>query len=305
MAWTRYDDGFPSHPKTLDVKASCRAALALHLLCNTWSASTDTPGMVPLAAVIDQGGGKAQGQRWARALVAAGMWHAGGHDCARCPEPPAGGYVIHDFVDYNPQDVRQKRAEAGRKGAAARWGTVGKSPDGDGNGMASAIALPPESHGNGVAKNGIARGHPVPVPKPVNPSAQAGTYVATVDAGERAPEPGSGHSEAGALAAHYAAGVPLTDHARATRTIAAALEQGIAPDLIRTGLDRLVVEQRSCTPDQLRIAILAAPGSWQPAASRPSTTDQRVRDHLDLAAQLRAEEAGEQPHLRALPGGAA
>jgi 5-methylcytosine-specific restriction endonuclease McrA len=97
MSWVRYDDGFGKHRKTLEVKARCREALALHLLCNTWSASTDCPGHVPLAAVIEEGGGKAKGLKWARALVAAGMWHAAGHDCGRCPAIEGDGYVIHDF----------------------------------------------------------------------------------------------------------------------------------------------------------------------------------------------------------------
>lgn len=111
MAWVRYDDQFPSHPKTLEVKARCRAAITLHTLCSTWSSATATPGIVPLAAVIDQGGGKAQGLRWARALVDAGLWHAAGHDCDRCPQPPTDGYVFHDLrlVRVGPGEGRPSR----------------------------------------------------------------------------------------------------------------------------------------------------------------------------------------------------
>jgi hypothetical protein len=269
MSWVRYDDGFPGHPKTVEVKAACIEALALHLLCNTWTATTSTPGLVPLAAVIDQAG-KTKGPRWARALAAAGMWHTAGHDCDRCPQPAADGYVIHDYPDYNPiGETSRKRSEAGRKGAAARWQGKGKPPDPGSNGMASAIDQPSPSHANVMAKNGIARGHPVPQV----PSAQLGSYVATVDAHESAPELADvqpEHSDAGWLAAYFAERQPLTDHGRALRVIGEALAANYTPDQVRNGLDRLADQRRGCSRDQLRIAIVEADGNWRPAGSQPA-----------------------------------
>lgn len=53
----------------------------------------------------------------ATSLVTAGLWHAHGHDCPRCPSPGAGAWVFHDWSDlgYNKADqvktTRRKRQE--------------------------------------------------------------------------------------------------------------------------------------------------------------------------------------------------
>lgn len=310
MAWVRYDDGFGKHRKTLEVKARCREALALHLLCNTWSASTDRPGHVPLAAVIEEGGGKAKGLKWARALVAAGMWHAAGHDCDRCPAIEGDGYVIHDFEDYNPlAELSRKRSDAGKKGAAARWGTGGKPPPEDSkshsNGMANAIDAPSEPHDERIATDGIARGHPLPQP----PSTQLGAYVATVDAHERAPEPGEAqreHSDAGWLAAYFADRQPLTDHGKTLRVVADALAANYTAEQVRNGLDRLADQRRGCSRDQLRIAIVESDGNWRPTGPRrpgsPYLDDLRASHGEEAVnAMVGLGPDGKPPLLRAVP----
>lgn len=88
-----------------------------------------------------------------QALVDAGLWHR---------EP--GGFRIHDYHDYQPtraqvestrDELRTKRAAAGKAGATSRWRTDGK-PDGkpDGKRMANGMAKPWQTHG------------PVPDPDP-------------------------------------------------------------------------------------------------------------------------------------------
>lgn len=162
MPWVRYDDQFPKHRKVLEVKAVDRTALTLHLLCETWSASTSTPGLVSDAAAIEEAGGKARAKRWAKVLVEADLWHAPGHDCPRCPQIDK-GYVIHDYPIYNPhEELAAKRSDAGKKGAAARWGKQGKR---HGNPMANAMPEPSDSHAD-ASSNGVTENAPSPSPSP-------------------------------------------------------------------------------------------------------------------------------------------
>lgn len=158
MTWVRYDDAFHRNGKTAEVKADDVAALALHVLCATWTAATPTPGLVSEAAAIAQVG-KTKARKWARILVDAGLWHEPGHDCEKCPQIAA-GFVFHDWDEYNPvnDDVRKRRSEAGKKGAKARWG--------DGRPMANAIDSHGKQDGKPMATDGIARGRPDPLPQP-------------------------------------------------------------------------------------------------------------------------------------------
>lgn len=152
MPFVLYDDQFPHHPKVAEVKVRDRAALALHVLCGTRSAST-TPGLVSEAVTVEEAGSKAKAKRWAQVLVDARLWHAPGHDCDRCPQITA-GYVIHDWEEngnLGAEDLRRKRDElsrkrsaAGAKGAARRWQTHSK---GDGKSVAS--EWQPDGNGGG------------------------------------------------------------------------------------------------------------------------------------------------------------
>lgn len=324
MSWVRYDDKFHAHPKVIEVKARCREALALHILCNTWSASTGSPGVVPLAAVVDQAGSRAKGLRWAHALVEAGLWHTAGHDCEKdCAQPPDDGYSVHDFDFYNPpnEELKRKRSEAGRKGAKSRWHGKAKPPDDDGNGMASAIDLPSDSHGKGVATDGIARGRPVPQPlTPTTttdqPRSDVGVrYVPREDHPPGVDDdsgPAEESSEAVELARHYAAQMPLIeDHSQTLVTIQTALGGGYEPAMVRAGLDHLVTEQRHCTPGQLLVAMQKARGNWHPANGQPQPVSKAEGWlTLDVPAGLaamadRLNPPTGTPELRALPGGAA
>jgi hypothetical protein len=183
MPFMLYDDQFPSHPKVVDVKLRDRTALTLHLLCGTWSSAGSAPGFVTEAAAVEQAGSRARAKKWAAALVDAGLWHAPGHDCGRCPQITA-GWVYHDWIDYNPDaeevarrraEISRKRSEAGARGAASRWGKRGK-PDGKSHteGMANANSQHGNRDGNDVAKNGT----PSPSPSPVVSSVGDSSSVA-------------------------------------------------------------------------------------------------------------------------------
>ena len=153
MTWFRVDDSFSSHPKVRSIpRSQRRLAKETWLSCGTWSARHLTDGIIPRDVVEDEGGE----QEDAAALVAAGLWHTDGHDCERCVQPPAGGYVFHDWADYQPTREKvhaDRRATAERVAKyragknAARNATSNPSSNaphnGVGNGVTSGVVTPP------------------------------------------------------------------------------------------------------------------------------------------------------------------
>lgn len=136
MAWVRYDDQFHVNPKVTAVIAEDAAALALHVLANTWTNSQKRMGFVPRhqpgVLVCD----RTQGTTWAKVLVRHGLWHDRDNDCAACREEYADlpddvdGFVIHNAKEYRAParerltsgtaaDLSEKRREAGRRGGLA------------------------------------------------------------------------------------------------------------------------------------------------------------------------------------------
>jgi hypothetical protein len=111
MPWFKIDDKAHSHPKWL--KAG-NAAIGLFVRAGSYSAQHLTEGIVP--AVIAQLYGTAP---QAAKLVKVGLWHGSPHDCPRCPQPPAGDYVIHDFFEGGRNSTRAQVEDA-RKRATER-----------------------------------------------------------------------------------------------------------------------------------------------------------------------------------------
>lgn len=121
MPWVKLDDNFFSHPK---VVAAGTEAVGLYVMALTYSAHHLTDGHVPLGWVREKAGSKM------RKLVAALLAAPPGFDHALWEEHEA-GWVIHDYLEYNPPrehvereraDLSAKRSDAGKKGAEARWG---------------------------------------------------------------------------------------------------------------------------------------------------------------------------------------
>jgi hypothetical protein len=140
MAWARLDDGFGDHPKVLDVIDSLpelegAAAIGLWTLALTYAHSTmrtaKVPGFIPRSFARSRARVPAYlGDR----LVEVGLWEA-----------REGGWFIHDYTDYLPsEDLKSKRAEAGRRGAEARWGKNAAKPvSNDSDGEASGVETRP------------------------------------------------------------------------------------------------------------------------------------------------------------------
>jgi len=121
--WTKLDDGFADNAKILSLSVSARW---LHVAGLVFCGRTLTDGFIRASVVPRltdfKGCVDVNVDALIYELVVAGLWI-----------PAAGeGYLIHDYLEYNPTrqqwlETARHRAEAGRKGALARW-----HPNGDG-----------------------------------------------------------------------------------------------------------------------------------------------------------------------------
>lgn len=120
MAWVKLDDAFPEHEKV--ERVGDRAGwLFICGLCYCNRNRTD--GLIPRARVSKLTG-LTQPMKLAGVLVDGGLWERDGDD-----------FRVHDYHDYQPsrdelevtdQELSEKRAAAGRKGAEALWAKRGK-----------------------------------------------------------------------------------------------------------------------------------------------------------------------------------
>lgn len=137
--YVRVNDGLPDNPKILDV-GDLAGWLYVCGLCYCSRQLTD--GVIPVA-MVGRLTGLANFEALASALLEAKLWHAPGHICERCPQPLAGTYVVHDYLDHQRsaaevRELSEKRAAAGQRGGKAS----GASRRGEANSEASATAKP-------------------------------------------------------------------------------------------------------------------------------------------------------------------
>jgi hypothetical protein len=104
MPWVKLDDNFDTHPKLVEVGPQA-AWVFVRSLC--YSNRHLTNGVISKAVARDLAGGRA---KLVSALVSVGLWQL-----------DAGGYRIHDYLDYQPSReeilrVRETKAAAGRVG---------------------------------------------------------------------------------------------------------------------------------------------------------------------------------------------
>ncbi len=107
MPWLRIDETFAEHDKVLSLSD---AAFRLHVHALCYCARLTTDGVVPRAALRSLKGTS----RLAERLVEVGCWEL--HDK---------GWLVHDFLEYNPsredlEKVRERKAKAGHLGGLAR-----------------------------------------------------------------------------------------------------------------------------------------------------------------------------------------
>lgn len=157
MSWAKLDDQFPDHPKVrslgvfgigLQAAAICYCARYLTDGFLSWSvadqliASVMAPFTLPDGQIVTpavtsgMSGDDAASWDWKARMVKAGLW-----------ERSRGGFLVHDYLDYNPTKatVLEERAKTAARVAKHR-----------GNGNAA---------GNAVTNGGVT-GAPSPSPSP-------------------------------------------------------------------------------------------------------------------------------------------
>lgn len=110
MPWFKLDDTFGGHPK---VEQAGNAATGLWIRCAAYSAQYLLDGHIPLE-VARRYGKPSEIQ----ALLDSGLWATNGD----------GGYVMPDYLDYNPskEQVEADRAAARERMSRKRRDTNGK-----------------------------------------------------------------------------------------------------------------------------------------------------------------------------------
>lgn len=146
MPWSKLDDGFHEHPKTV---AMSDKAFRLFVCSVTYSSRHKLAGRLTqphLAVLFRLTGAK---QKQVEELVNLRSFDIDGD-----------GYLIHGFNEYNPdqEELSRKRADAGKAGAKVRWQN-GKS-------MASATANASDADSKPMAKGSTRGGYPEPDPSP-------------------------------------------------------------------------------------------------------------------------------------------
>lgn len=94
MTWLKLDDGYPDHPKIQRLGDDYDRGVSLDLQAMCYAARNLTDGFIPRRVFAHQ-------LETIDRLVEVGRW-----------EVVDGGYLIHDFLEYNPsreQVMRQRR----------------------------------------------------------------------------------------------------------------------------------------------------------------------------------------------------
>lgn len=122
MTWARLEGRYPQSRK---VRPLSDAAFRADVEGICWSNEEGTDGRITAEDLQLMGDGKRK-PRHATELVRRGRWHtADDPPCPseRCPHDgtAADGWVIHDFLDYNPTAVEVARERAAKKERQKRW----------------------------------------------------------------------------------------------------------------------------------------------------------------------------------------
>lgn len=111
MTWARLDDRFHEHRKVKSAWHVDPGAVGLHVVAITYCAGHETDGLVDVEFVREKLPRQRDRDRLIGALVNAGLW-----------EPVDDGWLLHDFLDYNPSkaSLDEKRARDAERKARGR-----------------------------------------------------------------------------------------------------------------------------------------------------------------------------------------
>ena len=295
MGWGRIDDGFDDHRKVMDLLEYEQgpAAIGLWTLCFTWAHRNTrkqgkTPGLIPGSLPRRFVGPIAR--ELAGLLVKVGLWEERGED----------GWLFHDFDRYLPTEhTREARAEAGRKGAEARWGskrggkkqTDSKLPSGDAK-LPGMDGKEPEASHDAASKQVANDGSRAPARRAIS------NEIAPVPTPVQPPAAGDPQDSAGTLTITqrarritdaYAAATPMCKWPAVNSIVIRAIKADKwDDDAIRDALLRHADDNRPVTIDSLRTELDGLPPPQRASAARPSTTDRAMAEAQAVKAKLAA-----------------
>jgi hypothetical protein len=312
VPWVRLDDRFPTHRK---VALLSDRAFRLYVSALCWSSENLTEGHIterelPLVARIR--GPKAI----ARELETAGLW-----------DRDDDGWTVHDYLEYNPSRARVKED---REANAARQQAYRERKRADRNGDSNGVTRPDEDQRNDATatrtrhdgdtnasgneslfheeqqvsefRNAVSNAAPSPT-RPLTTSYGSSSDVEAPqrDDVERICTHLADRIEANGSkrptitkAWRNAARLMLDKDGRTEQQVHAAIDWCQDSEFWRSNV--LSIPKLRDKYDTLRLqATRPAPGGnvVPIGAARPSTTDQRVAEGMNLAARLRAQEAAQ------------
>lgn len=311
MTWFKVDDSFHSHPKAL---ATPLAAIGLWSLAGAWSSNHLTDGFVPDYAIPSLARGQTQ---LADELVAAGLWRRA-----------KGGYLFHQWdadSDGTPRNptrsevtaARSKQSSGGAIGNHRRWHVKQGSTDPH----CRYCQQKPGSDSRSGTRSDTdqsdrigTESHPTsPDPARPDPSSSSGTDqkqdpLYEGGPGGKPPPRKRGSTNRGTrLPDAFTVTPEMVDWAREhTPHVDGRFETAQFRDYWRakSGKDATKLDWVATWRNWMRKAEERAPrqpSNHRGAASKPSTTDQRV---ADIQALKHKPAGNDPPILRAITGGA-
>lgn len=177
MTWVRYDDSFPIHRKVAPLDD---ATFRLHSEAIFWCSRNTTDGRIA-ADELHTISTRATVQRVGK-LIGRNLWHAAGHECPSEKCPPAGpdGWVIHDYLEYQPTKEKVRAEAAAKAERQRRWIESKRGASRDASHVASQQSSRdgPEDHAPSPprpAPKEAGAGHPQRLPAAVGGVAAAGS----------------------------------------------------------------------------------------------------------------------------------
>jgi hypothetical protein len=118
VTWVRFDDLFPIHRK---VGPLDDATFRLAVEAVFWCSRSLTDGRIRVDE-LDSISRRANRTRAAK-LVERGLWHDAAYVCEseNCPEPGPDGWVIHDYLQYQPSRAKVVADAAAKAERQKKW----------------------------------------------------------------------------------------------------------------------------------------------------------------------------------------
>lgn len=289
MGWARLDDGWHDHPKV--VAAGIEAA-GLWAMCLTWAHKqrriSKNPGVVPHEVMV----------RFAQSPTKARKISARLHEVGLLDPLTDAGWPIHDFASYLPRTPDpEQAAEHGRRGGRPRKGKGSEvsservDPFDEKGLTLSSEKGSPRTRVDAGASTGAS---PNPYPKRKNEDQETSATSSPRGGVESTDRPTTAQTLVAEWIDHCDHEVPKRLRGQVAKRLGDLLAEGIDPKQVRGGLaiwhsrglasptaiDSCVYEAGRTTPvTPPRIGL----NGQGPPGSKPSTTDQRVRDNLAVA----------------------